>query len=163
MHLTMPAKKRLDEKLREWLNLTPELFPFVKAALGKHDSSFFRDLRRELDTWELFVKSTDERRRQWEAARRLLWCAEHVSTISTLDLNELEHALSAMKDETPDFIKEFEEWVGWVWDCSRILRGTHTQEFSANIPIALSGDNNQSLNATGTLARLVLEVFLPIF
>ena len=158
MNLTMSKEKKSDDKLIEWLDLTPKLFPFVKAALGKHDSSFFNALRHDIDTWELFVRSKDEHRRQWEASRRLLWCAEHASTISKLDLNELEHALSSIKEGTPDYIKENK---GWVWDCSRILLGMHTQEFSANVPIALSGENNESLNATGKLARLVLEVLKP--
>lgn len=158
MNLTIPERKRSGEKLCEWLDLTHKLFPFVKATLGTQKSTFFVGLRRDLETWESFVKSADERHRQWEAARRLLWCAEYASTISKVDANDLEHALSTIKGGAPDFIKGHEEWV---WDCSRILRGTYSLEPLANVPVALSSDHNESLIAIGQLARLVLQVLRP--
>jgi hypothetical protein len=158
MNLTIPEKKRSSEKLCEWLDLTHKLYPFVKATLGTQKSTFFVGLRRDLETWESFAKSADESHRQWEAARRLLWCAEYASTISKVEANDFEHALSTIKRGAPDFIKGHEEWV---WDCSRILRGTYSLDPPANVPVALSSDHNESLIDRGQLAKLILQVLRP--
>lgn len=154
VELKMPGGDQ-GQKTRAWLSLTAVLFPSVQDALDKQASLDFVRLRRDLETWRSFFTPDDKRRSQWEAAGRLLWCAEHALQVSGVDRGQMNQLLG---NHHSPFITEH---AGWVWNCTCLLKKLHVQETSVSVPVALSDENNSSLKAVGTIAKLVLDVLRP--
>lgn len=143
------------DKAEVWLSITGTLFGSVQAALAGGQSLDFGGLRTALETWQSFCTSSDGHRSQWEAAHRLLWCAEHCQTVPEIDRDQMARLVNQDSDQN------INNHAGWIWNCTSLLQGLRTNEASISVPIALSDENSESLKATGTVAKLVLDILRP--
>ena len=154
LNLKMPDGD-LGQKRQAWSELQATLFRNMRNALATRAPLDFDVLRSDLETWKPFFTPGDKRRSQWEAAARVLWCAEHAHLISGVDRNQMDHVLSTGGNHFGN------EHAGWVWNCTCLLKGLKSLERSGSVPVALMDANNKSLKPVGTIAKLVLDVLRP--
>jgi hypothetical protein len=164
MDLGMPAGNWM-ERAAAWKSLTDRLFTSLRGDMAAQRAFNIAQLRRELETWEPFIKFSDEQREkrldQWETARCLLVCTKlAINLPRELNSTELDPVVCAL-DVTPEFIKSRE---GWAFDCvsilyeARGLRQLRPPTRSLHVPLALS---DELLQDKGSLATIVLDVLQP--
>lgn len=157
LDLKTPASLRMPDGTRSertdvWLSLIPTLFQSVQAALDSRESFDFAGLRCAFETWQSFFGPNDIKRSQWEAAGRLLWCAEHAHLVSGVAPDQMAHLFN----NSPEQINN--NHAGWIWNCTCLLKRLKGSEVSVSIPVALSDENPM---APGTVASLVLDLLKP--
>jgi hypothetical protein len=155
MDLKMPDGD-WDEQDEAWDALTTHLFSSLQAALARGMLLDFNGLRSDLETWNAFIAfdGAGQKRYQWHAAQRLIWCAEQAAGLSGNNWDEIDRLRLVLAD-SPDLIKGLE---GWAMDCIRVLRKVHRPVRPVQVPIALSDELVQS---QASLATLVVETLKP--
>ena len=161
MDLAMPDGNWSDRD-KAWQDLVDSLFAWLHDALARGEPLDFAQLRRNLEMWQAFVEEgplggRDSQHRQWNYARRLLWCAEQAMQKSELDGSVIDRVCLALAS-TPAFLQGY---AGWVWDCLRLLvpssQGAASMRRSLDVPVAVA----EEVQDTGYLCTLQLEVLEP--
>ncbi len=160
LNLCMPDTESWVERDETWNNMMPCLFTSLHDALTQGRPLDFASLHRALTTWQAFVDAPRTegryaRRRRWDFARCMLWCAAHARRQPEGDDTIIDRALFALAS-TPPFVKDHESWA---WDCVRLftLHRHNAIPPVLEVPVAVA----ELIQDTGFVCTLRLELLEP--